>query len=197
MTTRPPESASGKAEIAGEFTRRLSSLPVRALLIITGISLITGIFSLIGRYCLGLRRRVRLAAEGPSLVLDTEWSILGKRFRQARTIAPMRQISAIRIENRTRYLYLLVGLGALSVGVWVGIQWFLEGLRAGFPYLALVGAGVVAAGVLIDLGLYLLVPAGAGRSRLFLAIGPWTIRICGVEYSGAEQLIEAVRRGWK
>jgi hypothetical protein len=197
MTVGVTAVMGGKAGVTGEFSRRSASAPVRALLIVTGILLITELFSLFGRYCLTLRRHVRLTAEGASLVLDTEWSILGKRFGRARTIAPMREISAIRLENRTRYLYMLVGLGALAVGAWVGIQWFIDGLRAGFPYLALVGAGVVAAGVLIDLGLYLLVPGGKGRSRLFLAIGPWTIRIRGVEYSEAERLVEAVRHSWQ
>ena len=47
-------------------------------------------------------------------------------------------------ENRQRYLYLLVGFGFLVVGTLVGMQWFLDGLRAGYPYLVLLGAGIIA-----------------------------------------------------
>ena len=66
---------------------------------------------------------------------------------------------------------------------------------------ALVGvfavAAVIALGIAVDLILYLFVPAGGGRSLLVLAMGPWTMRICGVEYDAAKRFLEQLGDTWK
>ena len=85
----------------------------------------------------------------------------------------------------------------MAIGAWIGIQWFVDGLRAGYPYLALVGAGVVLAGIVIDLGLYFFVPGGEGRSRLTVAMGPWKMRLTGVDAAAAQRLLDAVRASWE
>jgi len=144
-----------------------------------------------------LRREATAAIDGGTMTLDVEWSILGKRFRRTRTVAPIRAIDAARFEDRRRYVYLLVGFGCLAVGTWVGIQWLVEGLRAGFPQLALIGAGIVAAGVLLDLAMYVFVPEGKGRSRVQLILGSWRVRVAGVEREAGERFLEALREGWK
>ncbi len=184
-------------QVQGELTRRLAWLPLRVLAIATGLFLIRGLFTLAVRYCLAFKRRATLTVQNSSLILEVEWSMLGKHFRHSTIQAPINDINAVQLENRQRYLYLLVGFGALAIGTWFGIQWFVDGLRAGYPYLALVGAIVVVAGILIDLGLYLLVPQGPGRSRLTIAMGPWKVRISGVEQRAADRFFDEVRTGWK
>ncbi|MCP4602018.1 MAG: hypothetical protein GY847_16130 [Proteobacteria bacterium] len=199
MTAQSELNISQKAamQAQGELTRRLSWAPLRVLAIVTGLFFIRGLLSLAVRYCLAFRRRAKLAVRDSSLILEVEWSILGKRFRQVTTQTPIGDINAIQLENRQRYLYLLVGFGALAIGTWIGIQWFVDGLRAGYPYLALVGAGVVIGGILIDLVLYLFVPDGPTRCRLVLAMGPWKVRISGVEPRSADLLFNEVRKGWE
>jgi hypothetical protein len=197
MTSQDERTPTRGAAVSGELTRRPLFAPLRVLLLVTGIAFLRGLLALIGRYCLWLRRRATLALEDGTLVLDVEWSILGRRFRHTTTRAPLRELGAVRYENRQRYLYLLVGFGALAVGTWVGIQWFVDGLRAGYPYLALVGAGIVALGVVIDLLLYLFVPEGAGSSRLVVVLGPWIHTLSGAETSDTERLLAAVSAGWK
>jgi hypothetical protein len=186
-----------KVAIRGEMARRLSYAPFRVISILTGFFLLRGLVSLIVRYCFVLRKYVTITVEDSSLVLDAEWSILGKRFRQVRTMAPIPQVRALRVENRQRYIYLLIGFGALAIGTWIGLQLFVDGLRAGYPYLALVGAGVVILGIAVDLFLYLFVPAGEGRSLLVVAMGPWTMRVCGVEYDAARRFLDRVGDTWK
>ncbi len=182
----------GEAEVQGELTTRLGWMPIRVLAVVTGLFLIRGIWVILARYSLGLRRRATVTLKGNEIILLSEWSILGRGFLKNRTITAVENVEAAYIESRQRYLYLLFGWGGLAIGTWVGIQWFVDGLRAGYPYLALVGAAVVAAGVVIDLGMYLLVPMGAGHSRLVLAIGPFKARICGVVYSDAEHFLDAM-----
>ena len=179
--------------IVGELSRRLSSVPIRILAIATGFILVRGLLALAARYLLALKRYATVTAESACLVVESKWSILGKPFFEARTEAPIKAIRAVRLENRQRYLHLLVGFGALTAGTWIGLQFLVDGLGASYPYLALIGAGIVIAGVLIDLALYTFIPSGRKRAKLILAMGPWQLRIAGVDPEEAEELMRAVR----
>ncbi len=190
-------SKSNPPVLAGEVTRMPTWKPIRIFLIVTGLILVRNTFALIARYCLGLRGKATVSIKDNTIILAVEWTLLGRRFRRTKTAAPVRDVAAVRFENRQRYLYLLVGIGALVVGTLVGTQWFLDGLRAGYPYLVLVGAGVVAAGIAVDLLLYIFIPNGEGRSHLILALGPWTVRIIGVSPVRAEAFLRAVENGWR
>ena len=192
-----PSTEPAGPQIRGRLTRRLGFAPIRILAVLTGFALIRGVLALIGRYLLVWRREATAAIDGGTMTLDVEWSVLGKRFRRTRTVAPIRSVEAARFEDRRRYVHLLVGFGCLAIGTWVGIQWFVEGLRAGFPQLALIGAGIVAAGVLLDLVMYVFVPEGKGRSHVHLVLGPWRVRVAGVEREAGERFLAALREGWK
>ncbi len=181
--------APQRVEIEGEIVRRLSWAPIRVIAVISGLILVRGVLVLLARYCLGLRRRATAVLAGSSLVLEVEWSILGRRVKREKTIAPLGDLRAVRLERRQRYLNLLVGFGALAVSTWLGVHWLLDGLRAGYPYLALIGAGVVLVGIVIDLILYFVVPAGKGSSRLLLALGPWKVGVAGVQRDRAEYFL--------
>jgi hypothetical protein len=195
--TPETDGPSGRAEISGLLVRRLGWAPLRVLAIVTGFSLVRGLLALVARYLLWLRRRATARVDGGRLELEIEWSIMGKRFRRSRTVAPLKELAAVRLENRKRYVQLLIGFGCLAVGTWVGVQWLVDGLRAGYPYLSLVGAGIVAAGILLDLVLYLVVPEGRGRSLVVLSLGPWRARVAGVDPVEGEQFLDAVGESWK
>jgi hypothetical protein len=192
-----PSLAPPGPQIRGGLTRRLWFAPIRVLAVLTGFALLRGLLALVGRYLLVWRRHATATIDGGAVILEVEWSLLGKRFRRTRTVAPIRSLDAARFEDRRRYVHLLVGFGCLAIGTWVGIQWLVDGLRAGFPQLALIGAGVVAAGVILDLVLYLVVPEGKGRSHVQLALGPWRVRVAGVEREAGERFLDALREGWK
>jgi hypothetical protein len=169
---------------------------VRVLMVITGLIVIRGLFALVVRYLIVLRRRATATVADGNLTLEVEWSLFGRKIRSTRTAAPIRELEAVRFENRRLYIHLLIGFGCLVVGVWLGIQWLVDGLRAGYPYLALIGAGVVAAGVVIDLVLYLVIPQTKGRSRLVLAMGPWKMILAGVDAGDAQRFVDGVRASW-
>ena len=199
MMTEKESSNDKNAEVRidGHLARRLSWAPIRVVAIITGFALVRGVLALIGRFLLMLRRRVTATVSGGSLILDVKWSIMGKVFRETRTVSPIGSLEAARFENRKRYVHLLIGFGCLAIGVWVGVQYLVDGLRSGYPLLALVGAGIVAAGVIVDLALYLWVPEGDGRNRVVLVMGPWRIRVCGVVRKDGERFVESAREGWR
>jgi len=177
----------------GQVTRRLLWAPLRILALVTGVALIRGVLILAGRYLLGFGSTGTVRIEGRSLVLEVRRSILGRTIRESTTVVPIAGVAAVRIEDRRRYLHLLVGFGCLAIGAWIGAQWVVDGLRAGFPHLALLGAGVVAAGVLLDLLACFVVFRGHGQSHLALILGPWRLRLAGVEPRAAREVVEALR----
>lgn len=188
---------SNEYVVNGEISRRLAWAPFRIISILSGFFLIRGLFSLVWRFCLAFRRKAQVTFKEGSLILSEEWWIFGKIIRFATLEAPITDIGAVRFENRQRYLYLLVGFGALAIGTWIGIQWFVDGMRAGYPNLALVGALVVFVGVAIDVALYLFVPGGLGKKVLILSMGPWMIRLTGVDDQLAGRFLEDARRFWQ
>ena len=197
MRVEEKRESSDPVTLSGEVARMPSWWPIRVLLVISGLILVRDALALVSRYCLGLRGRATASAQNGIVTLTVEWSLFGRRFRRTRTMSPIRELTALRFENRQRYLYLLVGFGALAVGTLVGMQWFLDGLRAGYPYLVLVGAAVIAAGILIDVLLFLFVPKGTGRSHVVLALGPWIVRLVGVDATLAEAFLGEIHAGWK
>lgn len=182
-------------EVTGELTRRLSAAPLRVLAVITGFALVRGVMTLVVRYCLRLRRPATATLRDGTLFVEAETRLFGRVVRRFELSAPLADLRAVMRENRQRHLHLVVGFGALVVGTLVGVQYLLEGLRAGFPYLSLVGAGILAAGVLIDVLVFALIPAGGG-SRLRLALGPWQLLLSGVDPDAASRFLAATRRSW-
>ena len=197
MRLEAKRESNDPVTLVGEVSRMPSWGPVRVLLIVSGLILIRNALTLLARYCLGLRGQATASINDGAIALTVEWTLLGRRFRRSKTAAPLRDLRAVRFENRQRYLYLLVGFGALVVGTLVGIQWFLDGLRAGYPYLVLVGAAIVAAGIIVDLTVYIFIPKGSGQSHLVLALGPWIVRLVGVDTTRAEVFLNAIHAGWK
>jgi hypothetical protein len=185
-----------KPKISGVLSRRPLFAPLRVVATMTGLILLSNVVTLVARYCLRLTTQAHATIYGSSLTIETELSLFGKEIRRTRITAPLNSTGAVSLENRQRYLHLLVGFGCLVVGALVGIQWFVDGLRAGFHYLTLVGAGIVAAGVIIDLLLYVFVPAGKGRCHVLLTAGPWIFRLKGVDHVAADSFFKAAQKQW-
>ncbi len=193
IETKDIQSDRNDNAVSGHLARRLYAAPWRILAIVSGFALVRGIIGLVGRFLLGYRRKATAKVMGKTLMIDEEWRIFGRNIRKASTVSQLKDIGAVRFENRKRYIYLLIGFGFMSIGAWFGIQYLLDSFRAGFAQLALVGAGIVTAGVLIDLALYLFVPEGKGTNRLIMAVGPWQVRLAGVDSDEAENFVEVVR----
>ncbi len=182
--------------ICGEVTSRLSWVPIRILAIVTGLVLIRALITLVVRYLLGFKRKATASLREGSIVINTDWLLRGKVIRQVSLYAPIGELGAVQFEKRQRYAYLVIGFGALTAGVWMGMQFVVDGLRAGYPYLTLIGAVVVMAGVGIDLLLYFLIPSGNGRTRLSLMMGRTKYRLGGVDSKSAARFVDEARRAW-
>lgn len=196
MTIAPFQSQD-VFSVDGEVSRTPAHPVIRVLLTVTGLLLVRGVFRLLVRYCLGFKGAATVFVSGNLLKIDTQWTFWGKKVHQSTAVSPLSRLNAVRFENRQRYFYLTVGFGALVAGGFVGMQWFLDGLHAGYPYLTAAGALIVATGVAADILLYLFVPSKKGRSRLILATGPWMLCLAGVNTDAAEQLILKAQAAWR
>ena len=193
IETKEKQSDRSENTVSGHLARRLHAAPWRILAVVSGFALLRGIIGLVGRFLLGFRRPATARVEGKTLVIEEEWFMFGRSIRKARTVSPIKDIGAVRFENRKRYVYLLISFGFLSIGTWFGFQYLLDSFRAGFAQLALVGAGIVTAGVFIDLALYWFIPEGKGRNRIVLSMGPCQVRLAGVDSDEGESFIDVVR----
>ena len=179
------------AAITGEVGRIPAPPWIRALLAATGLTLLVGLARIVTRYLLALRAQGSARLDRGSVVIDVERTLLGKRIRRERVVLP-RTSAGARLESRQRFVALLVGFSSFVVGALVGLHLFVDGLRAGYPYLMLVGAAVVAVGAAVELTLYLLFPRGHERSRLHLSGGGWIYRFSGVDTAAALGFISSI-----
>jgi hypothetical protein len=96
-------------------------------------------------------------------------------------------------EQRAAFVHLAVGAAFLTTGLLAGIHWLLDGLRAGYPNLALLGAGIILAGLGLDLLLFLLVPGGNGPRAILLETDSRHFRLEGVDIPASDRFIASVR----
>ncbi len=180
---------SSSVVIHGELSQTPSQALIRILLTVTGLLLLRAVLILIIRYCMGIKGYAEIVISNTDICMSTKWTFWGKEIRTSKTISPIQSVNAVKLENRTRMLYLSVGFGALTVGTFIGMQWFLDGLHAGYPYLMAAGAIIIAAGVIVDAFLYLFVPGGIQKSNLIIVLGPWSVIVKGVPAEDAQNAL--------
>lgn len=196
MTDARSHIDDAPSSLKGEVSRVPAHPFIRGLLTVSGLLLIRAFAAVFIRYCLGFKGIAVVTVRDRIFHMETEWYFFGKKVRQTATNAPISRLAAVRFENRQQFMYSVVGFGALMVGALFGMQWFLDGLHAGYPYLVVAGALLIAAGAAADVFLYLYVPEGSGRSHLVFALGPWLVRLKGVNAEAAEKAVRAVCASW-
>ncbi|MBN2719024.1 MAG: hypothetical protein JXX14_24465 [Deltaproteobacteria bacterium] len=175
--------------INGQLRKKPLWPPLRILFTVTGISIFLGTLTLIARHLLQLRAMATATLDGGLLTVTATYSLLGREFRKTQTVIPGAQVRTVQFEKRQRISHLVVGFGFLAVGLFCGVHWLLNGLGAGYPYLFLAGAGVILAGVAIDLILNHLIPNGRGQTSVSIATAGWRFRLTGVSESDASQFV--------
>ena len=178
-----------QTNIQGQLQKKPMWAPVRILFAITGLSLIWGGIIIASRYLLRLQTTATATLSEGLLTINATHSLLGREFKKTRTITPNTRIQAVQIEKRRRIVHLMVGFGFLTVGVFSGVHWILNGLGAGYPYLFLIGAGVIIAGIAIDLILNQLIPDGNGRSSVIINTTSWRFRLTGLSDDDAGRFV--------
>jgi len=137
-----------------------------ALLAVTGMLLVVGLARGAGRWLLRLRRQaeVRVTAEG--VTIESKTVLFGRTLRETRVHIPIEGLSRAMREVRYPRLASYVGIGALVVGSYFGIRFFIDGARSGSPELLGFGLLLVLLGLAVDYALCNLLPRARGRCRL-------------------------------
>lgn len=158
------------AALQGELGARSRGPVATTILALTGVLFVASVWRTVLRFALRYRTPVSLALGPEGLNLELHRQILGRTISQNRWVVPLDQIGEVVREVRFSRLGLVVGLGGLAVGTYLGARLFADGLRAPGLSLPLIGLGVVAVlvGLLLDFGLTALDGAVGARSRLII-----------------------------
>jgi hypothetical protein len=158
------------ATLRGELGSPSRGPIATTLLALTGILFVTSLWRTVVRFALRYRTPVSLALGPEGMNLEIHRELMGRTLTQSRWVVPFDQIREVVREVRFSRLGLVVGLGALAVGTYLGARLFVDGLRAPGVSLPLLGLGVLAVllGLLLDFGLTTLDGAVGTRSRLII-----------------------------
>ena len=152
--------------LAGELSAPPRGPVATFVLGLFGWLLVSHVARLFGRFALQYRRpaEVSITAEGVKVRSTTK--LLGKVVRESETLIPLDGLARATREVRFPRLGTYAGLVALAVGSFIGVSWFIDGIRSASFSLAIVGLLVVLAGVALDFALVSLLPGRKGRCRL-------------------------------
>ncbi|MBN2193476.1 MAG: hypothetical protein JW751_11735 [Polyangiaceae bacterium] len=185
-------AAMGPPGIRGELGAGPRSGLATALCGATGLLLVTNGLRVLGRICLGYRRPVELRVTLQGVELEYQTRLLGRVLRDRRTLFPRSGIARVGREVRYGRLALYAGLAALSLGTYIGVGLFLDGLRVPGTSPSLLGLGLLAIllGLFLDFALTWLSDFARGRCRIFLEpVRGRPFAICGLEPSNADALL--------
>lgn len=168
---RPTGSSAPTAELqAGSLAGELSSPPrgpvATFFLGLFGWLLVSHVARLFGRFALQYRRPAEVSVTAQGIKVRSTTKLLGKVVRESETLIPVDGLARATREVRFPRLGTYAGLVALAVGSFIGVSWFIDGIRSASFSLALVGLLVVLGGVALDFALVSLLPGRKGRCRV-------------------------------
>ncbi len=132
----------------------------------TGLILVRYLLRFIADVLLRRRRPVEITVASAGVTFKSKLDILGKTIRTRETHIPLSNLAHAVREVRYPRLALYGGLTALALGTYLGVALVTDGVQAGSPSLLGLGAGVFAAGVVIDMLFSTLIPGRAGTHRV-------------------------------
>jgi hypothetical protein len=172
VSAEPLSADSGPVSTEPALTGELAWVPYgplpTALLILSGFAFLRATATLVARLALGLRRpaTVRLSARG--LEVSHRVELLGRVLGEQHAVIPMGNLASVTREVRFARAGTYAGLAALVLGTYIGVSVLADGARApgGSPSLMLLGLGIVALGLLLDLALTHVLDAARQTVRL-------------------------------
>jgi hypothetical protein len=138
------------------------------LLAICGWLVVAHTARLIGRLALQYRRPAELTVIARSVRVRSRTKLLGKVLRETETVIPIESLARATREVRFPRASVYTGLIALALGSYMGMSWFIDGLRASSLSLVGIGLLVMAAGIGLDFLLTSILPGTKGRCRVLL-----------------------------
>jgi hypothetical protein len=187
-------AASTAVTAEGEIVPRPRGTMATVLLGLSGLAVVMHSLRLLGRWVLGYRTPAEIVVRSDSVQVRSRTELLGRTLREQEVT--LRRGDILRATREVRYpsLALYAGLSALGVGSFFGVVTLVDGVRVGSPSLVVIGAGVVAAGLLLDFLLSCVLPTRAGRCRVVLVPRRGgAIAVGRLEISAADALLTRLR----
>jgi len=182
--------------VKGEIVPAPRSTAATVVLALTGLLFVVQGARLLARIALAYRKpaEVTLADEGG---LRVRWKVelLGRTLRDRDVLVPRAGLARATREVRYPGVGVYAGLLALGLGSYVGVEAFVDGVRAASPSLLAAGLALVVLGIALDFALSSLGPGARGRCRVLLAPRDGT-KLCigGVDTAAADALLARLAR---
>jgi len=137
--------------------------------------------------------RIELNASGVEVRAKTE--LLGRELSNVHSVFPLSGLAVVRRDVRFPSLHVYVGLVALLVGTYLGVQFLSWGALGGSIRLLSYGFLLLAVGVVVDLLLVAIVPGSRGKVRVVVVPKRGaTFCIGGLETQGADRLLAEIAK---
>ena len=194
ITQKDGAASLKSVTLTGQLYRKPAPEFIRVIMVVTGFAVLAALWQLIIRFLLVIRKTAKISFNSNHMELNIKYSIFFKNASTADIIIPADKILSVQTVNRVRHMQLVTGLGFLTAGLFAGVHWLLNGLGAGYPYLALIGAMVIILGFVLDLLLFLFVPDSKGTASVIIETKNWSYRITGVDEQQALQFVRSVKK---
>ncbi len=168
--------------------------PVATLFLgLCGWLLVSNVARLLARLALQYRRPVELRVTAKGVLVKSSTRLLGKVLRESESLLPLGGLARATREVRFPRAATYAGLLALAVGSYVGVSWFVDGVRASSFSLAATGLLVMALGIGLDFLLLSVLPGRQGKCRLLLVPKRGAVTcVGGVDADAADAMLRTL-----
>jgi hypothetical protein len=147
---RGPASPTGSVTLAGEQVPAPRHPVLTALLTVSLVLPLWAAVRGFARFALQLRRPADITITHDGVRVRSRVELLGRTLRDRETFLPREGLVLAAREVRWPSLALYVGLAALTLGSFVGLRLFVDGLRSRSPEFLVLGAFFVVVGLSLD-----------------------------------------------
>jgi hypothetical protein len=162
---------------------------------LVGWLLVSHVARLVGRFALQYRRPAEVRVTRQGIQVRSTTQMLGKVLRESETLIPLDGLVRATREVRFPRLGTYAGLVTLAIGSYVGVSWFIDGIRSGSFSLATVGLLIILGGVALDFALVSLLPGRKGRCRVVFVPRKGAVTCVGwVDAAKADVLLRGIAK---
>lgn len=191
--TDPGGDRGPHVSLAGEVEGWQPNAVLRVLSTLTGFGLVRGALRQGLRLVFTLRSPATVTLEGEALRVVGHTEILGRTVKTYDVRYPLAGLIELRREERFPWLPVAMSVCALSVGTIVGAQRVVEGARAVYFPLILVGLGMIAGGIFFDYVMRAVFPGVNGRCRMLIRpTGQRAVSLTSLAPEEVDRLLDTV-----
>jgi hypothetical protein len=194
----PPRAVRKPLEpLRGEMAPAPREPWATAALALTGLLFAVQVGRLFGKVALAYRRPAEiLVLEDGGIRIKWRVELLGRTLRDRDVLVPRAGLARAAREVRYRGAALYAGLLALTVGSYLGVSAFVDGVRSASPALLGTGLLIVALGLATDFVLSCVLPGARGRCRvLFVPRGGGKLCVGSVDLARADAVLARLAAG--